>query len=624
MKKILLGVATVSLLFACKTQNVIAPQTEQPTIVNINLVDVENDKVEVTVDPDRFTTDTTTFFIPKTVPGTYSTDNYGKFSENFKAFDYKGKEMDVTRVDDNSWTINNAEEMDKVTYLVNDSFDWEKEGGVYSMAGTNILKNKNFLLNLHGFVGYFKGMKEKKYRLEIQRPSNLIPGTSLTASQTLSNETSDSKTDIFNIDRYFEMIDHPIMYAEPDTIKLNVQGMEVLLDVYSPNNKFSAQDLKPSIKKMITAQKNFLGDINNTDKYAILLYLSDPEKADAGNFGALEHHTSTVVVLSESVALPALEESLKDIVSHEFFHIITPLTVHANQIHYFDYNDPKMSEHLWMYEGVTEYFANLFQVNQGLITNQEFYNRMLDKINVAKHFDDTVPFTEMSAHILEDEYKDSYYNVYMKGALIGMTLDIRLRELSGGRMGVLDLMKKLGEKYGKDKPFNDEDLIPTIVELTYPEIQDFFDTYITGHTPIPYYEFFAKAGLEEKDIMTEVGYLLKGQTTPYVRPNQQTGEIVFREDMELNSFLKGLGIQGGDILKSVNGKDYNLQNVYDLIMDTQNWVVDAPITMVVERNGEELKLEGKIVTPMDVDKGLVEEQNADGEQIELRNAWLKG
>ncbi len=347
MKKIILGLAAVSFLFSCKIQNVVQP--EQPIKAQIDLINVQNDKVEVTVDPDRFTTETTTFYIPKTVPGTYSTDNYGKFSENFKAFDYKGREMDVTRVDDNSWTITNAEDLDKVTYLVNDSFDWDKEGGVYSMAGTNILKDKNFLLNLHGFVGYFQNMKEKKYRLEIKRPSGLIPGTSLSVTNTLKGESADSKTDIFDIDRYFEVIDHPIMYAEPDTVKIDVQGMEVLLDVYSPNNKFSAKDLKPSIERMITAQKNFLGDINNTDKYAILLYLSDPSKTDAGNFGALEHHTSTVVVLSESASLPALEKSLTDIVSHEFFHIITPLTVHAKQIHYFDYNDPKMSEHLWMY-----------------------------------------------------------------------------------------------------------------------------------------------------------------------------------------------------------------------------------------------------------------------------------
>jgi predicted metalloprotease with PDZ domain len=62
---------------------------------------------------------------------------------------------------------------------------------------------------------------------------------------------------------------------------------------------------------------------------------------------------------------------MMDVVSHEFFHIVTPLSIHSKEIQDF-YNDPKMSEHLWMYEGVTEYFANLFQINQGLITEEDF------------------------------------------------------------------------------------------------------------------------------------------------------------------------------------------------------------------------------------------------------------
>lgn len=622
MKKLMMGIAAASMLFACKTPNV--PQEEQPVVATIDLVDVENDKVWVSVDPDRFTSETTTFYIPKTVPGTYSTDNYGRFSENFKALDYKGKEMKVVKLDDNSWQIEDAEDLDKVIYQVNDSFDWENEGGVYSMAGTNILKDKNFLLNLHGFVGYFKDMKEKEYRLQIERPAGLIPGTSLTVDRTMNSETGSSKTDIYNMDRYFEVIDNPIMYAEPDTASFKVQDMEVLLSVYSPNKVHSAKSLKPEMEKMIRAQKRFLGDINSTDKYAIIVYLSDsPGNGNAGNFGALEHHTSTVVVMPEGMEAKALDKSMTDIVSHEFFHIITPLGIHSNEIHYFDYNDPKMSQHLWMYEGVTEYFANLFQVNQGLISNQEFYNRMVEKINTSRRFDDTVPFTVMSKNILADEYKDMYYNVYQKGALIGMALDIRLRELSGGRMGILDLMKKLNERYGKDKPFEDDKLIPVIVELTYPEIQDFFDTYVTGNTPIPYDEFFAKAGLEEKDLMKEVGYFINGQN-PYITANQQTREIVFRSDIEMNTFLKDIGIEGGDTLKSINGTEYNIENVYDLIMASQSWSEGDDITVTIKRGGEEIELEGKITTPKDMEKTYAEIQNADGDQIEIRNAWLKG
>ena len=617
-----MGLAAASMLFACKTQKNPQATIEKPVLAQLDLVNVENDKVWVTVDPAEFKTESTIFNIPKTVPGTYSEDNYGKFTESFKAIDYKGNELSFEKLDDNSYKIEKAANLDKVMYLVNDSFDWEEEGGVYSMAGTNILKDKNFLLNLHGFVGYFDGMTEKKYQLEIVRPEDLVAGTSLTIASTEDSEKGNSKTDIYNLDRYFEVIDNPIMYSKPDTTSFMVENMQVLLSVYSPNEKHSAQTLKPGMERMIRAQKEFLGDINSTDKYAILVYLSEGE-GDASNYGALEHHTSTVVVMPESMDATSLDKSMTDIVSHEFFHIITPLGIHSNEVHYFDYNDPKMSKHLWLYEGVTEYFANLFQVNQGLIDNKEFYKRMNQKITTSKRFDDTVPFTVMSENILTDEYKDSYYNVYLKGALIGMALDIRLRELSGGNMGILDLMKKLNAKYGKDKPFNDDELIPTIVELTYPEIQNFFDQYVTGETPIPYDEFFAKAGIEEQEQMTEVGFFLKGQQ-PYITANQETMEIVFRGDTEFNTFLKELGVEGGDVIKSVNGEDYSIQNVYELIRKSQEWKEGDDFTMTIVRNEEEMQLKAKVSTPMDTQMTLSEVQNADGDKIELRNAWLKG
>jgi predicted metalloprotease with PDZ domain len=52
-----------------------------------------------------------------------------------------------------------------------------------------------------------------------------------------------------------------------------------------------------------------------------------------------------------------------------------------------------MSAHLWMYEGVTEYFANLFQINQGLITEEDFYSRLSDQMERAAAMNDTMSFT---------------------------------------------------------------------------------------------------------------------------------------------------------------------------------------------------------------------------------------
>ncbi len=621
MKKFLYSLAIICSLYACKSVQI--TETDQPVIAQLDLVNVQNDKVKVSVDPDRFSSETTTFYIPKTVPGTYSLDNYGKFIEGFQAIDYQGNELEYTQIDDNSWSISNARDLDKVAYWVNDSYDQEDEGGVFSPSGTNIEEGENFLLNLHGFVGYFDEMKEEQYRLEIKRPGSLIPGTALDLDQPSDETGEDTKTDVFSMDRYFEVADNPIMYATPDTTSFYVQGMEVLLNVYSPNGKYTSTDIKPAIEEMIRAQKQFLGDIDDTEKYAILLYLSDIEKPDARGFGALEHHTSTVVVLPETMPEEALETTMTDVISHEFFHILTPLSIHSEEIHYFDYNDPEMSQHLWMYEGVTEYFANLFQVNQGLITNDEFYGRMAEKIKTSKTFNDTMSFTIMSENILEDRYKDSFYNVYQKGALIGMALDIRLRELSDGEEGLLDLMKELSNKYGQDRPFEDDELIDDIVDLTYPEIQEFFDRYVSGSTPIPYDNFLAKVGIEEQEVQIETSYFLKGQV-PYIDGKPSTKEVFFREHIAFNSFLNELGVQGGDILRSINGKEYNMENVYSLINDSLSWEGGQEVSFVVERDGEEITLEGEVFEPTDTEVILSEmDLPPDSGQVQLRNSWLQ-
>ena len=619
MKKIVFVIGIITIITSCKS---ISKSENNLVVVDIFLNEIENDRVKVSINPGPIQSDSLEFYLPKTVPGTYALNDYGQFSDALIAIDYDGNEMSITRNDENMWSISNSQNFDKLVYYVEDTFDIEGEGGVFSPAGTNFEAGDNFMLNLHAMVGYFENAKEIPYKINIHRPSNLTASASLPVINQIDQGTH--ITDEFSTNRYFGVIDHPILYSVPDTTSFDIEGMKVLLSIHSPNNIHTTKDLKPALEKMVQAQKSFLGEIDNTNVYAILLYLADMENPDARGFGALEHHTSTSVVLPETMTLPQLEESMIDVVSHEFFHIITPLNIHSNEVHYFDYNDPKMSKHLWMYEGVTEYFANLFQINQGLISEEDFYERMNGKIETSRAFDDTMPFTTMSENILNDEYKDSYYNVYQKGALIGMALDIRLRELSGGTMGILDLMKKLISKYGKDTPFEDDALIPEIISLTYPEIQEFFEAYVDGNTPIPYDDFFAKVGVEKTEIVSKTGYFLDGRT-PFIDANQDKGTVFFRESYPMNSFFKELGVKGGDVISSINGIDYTLENIRNLISASMTWGEGEDFKITVERDGGELTFEGKTSQPF-INKTTLQSQELEetDPKFQLRQSWLKG
>jgi len=470
-------------------------------------------------------------------------------------------------------------------------------------------------------VGYFEGLQELPYALEITAPKGMEPATSLTKG--IQNvKTPD--TDVFVAKRYFELIDNPIMYSKPSMETFQVNDISVTLSVYSPNGHYTAAGLKGSMEKMMRAQKTFLGDINSTKNYTIILYLSDMEGKDATGFGALEHHSSTVLIMPEQIPKERLEESMIDIVSHEFFHIVTPLTIHSKEIQYFDFNDPKMSMHLWMYEGTTEYFANLFQIQQGLISEEEFYKRLMDKEGNANSYDDKMSFTVMSKNILEEPYKGNYANVYEKGALINMALDIKLRELSGGEKGVLWLMKELSKKYGESTPFEDDNLINEIEAMTYPEIRDFFEVHVIGETPINYDDYWRKVGLGKESQEQSTGYFLDGDI-PFIDIDPANeNEVFIRKGITLNSFFNGIGAKGGDIIKSIDGTPITLEIMRGIIGMSFGWAPDREITMVVKRGDEDLSLTGRVGVPTLKAIKLVPMDGASGQQIKLREAWLKG
>ena len=601
--------------------------TSLPIETSIDFANINNDRAPVTINPGRFTVKTVTYRLPRVIPGTYSVSDFGKYVDDFKAIDYKGNEMEVSKVDINSWTITNAKQLDKITYLVNDTFDIEITGGIgqdepFSPGGTNIETN-NYVLNLHGFIGYFDSLKNNQYKLDVTAPADFVRTSALQKMSSKTSEDGKNVTASYFAPRYFDITDNPMMYGNLDVEEFHVGDIKIVLSVYSPNKVHTATSLKETIFKMMQAQKQFLGNINATPRYDIYLYLSDGKEESPKGFGALEHHTSTVVVLQEAMDEAALASSMIDVVSHEFFHIVTPLSVHSEDIHYFDYNNPTFSKHLWMYEGVTEYFATLFQLNQGLVEEAEFFNKIMSKIERSKSLNDAMSFTIMSENVLRPPYKDQYLNVYQKGALIGMCIDILMREESNGNRGILSLMKELSNKYGKNKPFEDDKLIDEIVSMTYPSLADFFNTHVIGDIPINYNDFFAKVGLEIAEGKIETNYILMNGA-PIVSGDGQKGTIFFTEAVLENSFWAEHGAQPNDVIKTIDGTDVSIQNANQVLQQVFHWKSGQDVEVKLERDGEGIIINTTTTKTYTTGKGIFEKADATDAQKALRKSWLKG
>lgn len=629
MKKLLTLFGISVFLVACgsSTKTTADLAVSNPIETSIDLTKVTNDQVPVTINPGRFTVETVTYRLPKVVQGTYSISDFGKYVENLKAFDYNGNELTVNKIDTNSWTIANATNLDYLTYWVNDTFDVEVSGGIggdtpFSPAGTNI-EPDNYVLNLHGFIGYFDSLKNNQYKLDVTAPADFVRTSAL---QNVSEKTSDDGKTIttsYFAPRYFDITDNPMMYGNLDVETFQVGDIKIVLSVFSPNQTHTAKQIGETMKTMMQAQKAYLGDIDSTPRYDIYLYLSRGDADSPKGFGALEHHTSTVVVMPEGMPFEALAESMVDVVSHEFFHIVTPLSVHSEDVHYFDYNNPTFSKHLWMYEGVTEYFATLFQVDQGLVSEEEFYSKIMGKIQTASGMNDTMSFTIMSENVLDEPYASQYYNVYQKGALIGMCIDILMREESNGNRGILSLMKELSNKYGKNKPFEDDKLIAEITAMTYPSVGEFLNTHVVGDVPINYETFFAKVGLELGESKVETN-LVQNNGALIFGANQDSGTIYFNGLVTQNSFWNDNGVKPNDIIKSIDGEKVSLQTANQVFQKVFMWQPGTAIEVVLDRDGEEVVIKTNVETSYTIGRTLVPNPNASDAQIALRNAWLKG
>jgi len=527
----------------------------------VDLTKVVNDRLYVELLAPAQTNNEVIFYFPKIVPGTYAIADYGRYVTDLTAVDKKGNKLPVEKIEDNGWRIKDALKLHKISYWIDDTWDTAVKGPeIFWPAGTNIEEKKNFVLNTSGVFGYFDGEKEVPFHFNIIKDKDQYGSTGLIPLQTgipsekikleKGKKLKDKFVDVYETHDYDELVDSPLMYSKPDTAVLKVANTEVLVGVYSPNSKVTAKQIAESIKEVLMAQKEYLGGTLPVDKYAFIFYFTDKPVI---RYGALEHSYSSLYYMPEAT-IEQMNQQLRDFAAHEFFHIVTPLTVHSKEIDDFDFNAPKMSQHLWMYEGVTEYFAGNVQVQYGLITPEQYIGMLQEKMIGADHYRNDVPFTVLSKLTL-DSLHDQYDNVYQKGALIGLCLDIKLRGLSNGQYGLRNLMIDLSKKYGKNKAFNDDELFDVITKMTYPEIGEFFNKYVKGAEPLPLEEVLNEVGImyvpEEKIYDYSLGL---GNETITIAELDGKPKLQIANAVKLNSMGKAIGFQDGDILMKINGE----------------------------------------------------------------------
>jgi predicted metalloprotease with PDZ domain len=236
------------------------------------------------------------------------------------------------------------------------------------------------------------------------------------------------------------------------------------------------------------------------------------------------------------------------------------------------------------------------------------------KINISESFDSTYSLTRISKEWSTDEGNQQYGNIYFRGALVAELLDIRLLELSGGKRGLRELYLDLIHKYGKEKPFDNAKFFDVILEMTYPEIEEFIYDYIKGTSPLPYPEYFEKLGI--KYIFSQPSE----NKTPIFGLHLGSSD---GEHLSINGFSrehKNFGLNEGDMILKVFNEKVTLENSDEIIERKNKMKPGDNYEVIIKRGDEELTFTGTLFERADYHILNVDESCTD-KQKEFRDVW---
>ncbi len=538
-------------------------------------------KVHVTVFAPSMNDEHTRYIIPKSVPGTYSQDNYGRFVDNAIAFDAEGKSLTVTR---DSGDILVDGKLARLEYWVGDTWHDSRAADVFQPTGSNIQPDTNFVINTHAFVGYFDGYELLPYEVQVVKPEGFFGATSLDRLEI--NDT----TDVLSARSYPHLVDNPIMYCIPDTVSFMEANMNVMIAVFSANHKVHADQILNDIRPLAGALGKFFG-VLPVPRYTFIFYFADMSQMTNAHMmatGALEHSQSSFYFLMEG-SLGFVSQSVRNTAGHEFLHILVPLNLHSEEVHSFDFRHPKMSQHLWLYEGCTEYFSLLSRVQDTLLTESEFFSDLRRKITTGLSMLRGKPFslTNFSRNVLTPENQELYPIIYESGAALAFCLDVKIRELTNNSMDLLGMIRKLSESYGPERPFKDDELFDEMTRVVGPGIRPFIDDYIIGTKVVPYAEYFEKLGYSYRDSAQVSAYQFNAARVFFKRGVEDAVVLSTHSDNDFN-------IVDGDTLVKINDIHVTPDNKMEMLgMYIWSPHSDQSVTLTIHRNGQELSLSAK-------------------------------
>jgi predicted metalloprotease with PDZ domain len=508
-----------------------------------------------------------------------------------------GQRVDIVKVDKLTWDVKGSG-----TITVKYATFWDDVGPFNSQLNT-----EHAFINPAMILLYVPERRSEDCELElgdVPQGWKVASATHLSAWQASIAAGYDFKAASFDA-----LADGPIEASNFEEFTIHDLTPPVHVVIHGDNYK--RRDVENALRK-ICAYEIKLMDGAPYDQYTFIFHIG---KATGGGGGGMEHSNSTAIYVPSG-------EYLANVSAHEYFHLWNVKRIRPATLEPVDYTHEMYTRSLWFAEGVTNTYGSYTLVRSGIWSKQEFYQDLSTQITEletrpAEHWQSA---EQSSLDTWLEKY--SLYNqpqrsvsYYTKGQVLGVLLDIVIRERTDNQHSLDDLMRGMNQDFAKaGKLYRDSlDVKLTAEKITGGSLDDFFSNYVSGAEPLPYTKLFSEAGLsleQHESVHSTLGFTLDRD-----QDGSQTVATV-----EPGSNAEKAGLKVGDTILRWNNADVPRR--------AQRWLVQqvpgSPLRLRIRRTDQEQSIEFHLGEQREKFYQVIEMMDTTDRAKRIRDGMLHG
>ena len=530
-------------------------------------------------------------------PGRYALHEFVKNVYGFKATNSKGEEIEIQRKDPYSWQVSGHDGTVNIEYTL-----FANHGdGTYSQVDET-----HAHLNIPATFMYAEELQHRPLKVHFALRKDL--DWKVATQLKLESGTTYSAPNLY----YF--MDSPTEISDFDMKEFNLDGQNIQFALHHPGTEQEFAEYFDQVKRIVKQEKAVFGELPEFDygKYTFLACYMPNVSGDG-----MEHRNSTVLTDTEALSEGGMRGNIGT-VAHEFFHAWNVERIRPDELEPFDFSEANMTGSLWFAEGFTSYYTGLIMCRAETRTPQEYIEGLSGTFNYVwnspahEYFNPIemsyqAPFVDAATSVDATNRENTFISYYSYGSILGLALDLSLRQQD---LNLDDFMTLMWKKYGKTEvAYEVQDIEKTLKEYAGNEFaSEFFNNYIYRSKMPDYQELFKTVGIKlERAGDKDLGASLS---------ETEEGLRIDRNTFKSSAAYKA-GLDKNDVITAINGTKIESKEQFEKMIDNAS----EEITLTFKRLGKEKEVKATLGT--DPTWKITIDEKASKEAVRNRENWLE-